>query len=393
MKIGITIGIQKPNDSMYKNGVNMNAIFLQKTLSNLGNTAILLDTSQVIKGDYQGQVPWNTKEHPTENYWKVYQDMDVIIQLGTSLPKEHIQKIKELDVNKKIVGYKCGNDYVIDMERSIHPKEDNPHIVWDTMVDQIWYVPQQAYQNQDYYETIYRLDSKDVFAVPFVWDPMFINAEDRKRKYEPSPNKRLCVYEPNMNVIKYAKIPIMIAERSYRSGYNFDKINIYSGDRLMKNSYVKSKHGWLNYLNLVHYDKDRDNATKIAFHNKFKVTDILYFNDVVISHQWANPLNYAYLDAMYFEYPLIHNAELIQDAGYYYPDFKIGEGSKLLNWVIDNHDKPENIEAYRLRNSGVIERYTVNNPGVLNSYSMLLQDLVNNISKDRTYDWKTNTVK
>lgn len=396
MKIGITVSIGEPNESMYKNGILMNAIFLQKAMITLGHTAILLDTGSSNISNYDSNVNWDVKSNPIKKYTDVYKDMDVLIYLATSFSKEHINSFKSISPNKRTISYKCGNDYVIDMEKSIHPKEtdnENPQVTWHTATDQIWYVPQQEYQNQDYYETIYDMDSSNVFPVPFIWDPMFIESEKRKRNYQPIDNKRLCVYEPNMNVVKFAMIPILITERSYKSGAKFDKLNVYASDKLMQNKYVKSKGGWLNYLNLVHHDKSRDTSPKIQFLPKYKVTDILYYNDVVISHQWENPLNYAYLDALYFEYPLIHNADLIKDAGYYYPDFKISKGSELLNWVITNHDDPKNLEEYREKNLKVLERYTINNKKMLESYDNLLKDLVNNVSRERKYNWKTNTTK
>ena len=118
------------------------------------------------------------------------------------------------------------------------------------------------------------------------------------------------------------------------------------------------------------------------------------YADVVISHQWENPLNYAYLDAMYLQFPLIHNAEMIKDAGYYYPEFDISKGAEQLKWVLDNHDS--NIDSYNERNEEVLTRYTVYNEDMLKTYNKLIDNLmagtnIHHLSYE--YDWKTNTYK
>jgi hypothetical protein len=41
--------------------------------------------------------------------------------------------------------------------------------------------------------------------------------------------------------------------------------------------------------------------------------------NMVISHQDDWGQNYLYLDALYGDYPLIHNSPFFADAGYYYP--------------------------------------------------------------------------
>ena len=116
--------------------------------------------------------------------------------------------------------------------------------------------------------------------------------------------------------------------------------------------------------------------------------------DIVISHQWENPLNYAYLDVMYLQFPLIHNADMIKDAGYFYPDFEAEKGAELLKHVIENHDN--NIDAYNERNEEVMTRYTVYNEGLVDTYTKLLDNLhagenIHQLSLE--YDWKTNLYK
>ena len=66
----------------------------------------------------------------------------------------------------------------------------------------------------------------------------------------------------------------------------------------------------MNQLDIV-----RNNKT--TFENRFPMAWFLCeHTDVVLSHQWENPLNYAYLDAVYMGYPLVHNAHLFKNGGF-----------------------------------------------------------------------------
>ena len=91
--------------------------------------------------------------------------------------------------------------------------------------------------------------------------------------------------------------------------------------------------------------------------------------NVVVSHQLLNALNYTYLEALYFNIPLVHNSEYIKDAGYYYPDYDTILGAKALNEALTFHDK--NLDDYKRRASRVIDRYSPTNPLVIEKYKKL----------------------
>lgn len=391
MVIGITLGLQSENESVWVNGIKQNAIFLAKCLKAIGKHEILiLDTSDKVKD--LTKVNWDPTEFPVKKYWDVWKDVDILITLGTSFPKENMDQFRATGKNKKVIKYMCGNNYVIDMERSIFGDGKGMVSTWDLGADQVWYVPQQGYQNHHYYQTIFRCPA---IPVPFVWDPMFLEMDKKVRVdlgknlpdyvARPATEKKISVFEPNLNTVKYAMIPILIAEQSFRTGSEFDSIQIASGERLLKNDYFKSM--------IKHLDIVNSKPPKIKFTPRYPVNHYLAeATDIVISHQWENPLNYAYLDCLHFNFPLIHNADMIQDAGYYYPDFNIEVGSNLLNWVLRHHD--ENKEEYNAKNQKIISRYTINNEPIVNTYNSLIKNLYKkDIKLNYQYDWQTNTSK
>ena len=194
--------------------------------------------------------------------------------------------------------------------------------------------------------------------------------------------------EPNLNVVKYALIPILIAEKVFRNfGENpFKQIWIASGERMLKNNYFK---GMLKQLDIV-----KTKIPLISFVPRYPVATMLAEEtDIVISHQWENPLNYSYLDAIHFGYPMVHNAEMIKDAGYYYKDFNISDGAKQLEYALNDHD--QNIKEYAERNKKVLWRYTSTNPELVDTYRKLIENLFEPGKHKLSYKYnpKTNLYK
>lgn len=422
MKIGITLGLKKKNESMWINGIKLNAIFLMNALQKTGNKVVLLDTSNEVSRSKSGklkddEVVWDSKKFPIYDYTKHLHTCDILILLGTAIGPEHVDKFKLTGPNKKVIKYACGNNYVIDMENMIHktPEEvEKIGVTFNQNIDEVWYVPQQGYQNQDYYSITHRLPKEKVFPVPFIWDPMFIdeiegqyggmivdeNGNEMQKTddipvYQPGKKTEdieLTVFEPNLNVVKFSMIPMLIAEQYLHNGGDlFKRLNIISASGLYKNPL------WQKFVAKLHLTekKNKDNESLLMVRHRFPIHYILsQMTDIVLSHQWENPLNYAYLDVMYLQFPLIHNADMIKDAGYFYPDFKAEEGAEILKWVIDNHDS--NIDAYNEKNEEVLTRYTVYNEVLVDTYKKLLENLYAGENKHNLsleYDWKTNLYK
>tara|TARA_R110000782_G_scaffold159566_2_gene251689 strand:+ start:1346 stop:2536 length:1191 start_codon:yes stop_codon:yes gene_type:complete len=396
MNIGITIGLQKEYESMWVNGIKLNAILLANALMQIGkHNVYLVDTSSNVED--LTKVSWDYNKFPVRKFADAFKDTDLMITLGTSFPTETIEKFKAQGPNRRLVKYMCGNSYVIEMERSIFKTGNDLGIApWDPGADEVWYVPQQGYQNEHYYKTIFKTDR--VYPVPFVWDPMFMIRElaiykknDRKLPIYTTgieqAKKRISVFEPNMNVVKYSMIPILAAEQIHRRGVEFDKMYIASGKDLLKNGYYKSM---ITTLDLI---KDNPKEPKIQFTSRYPVCHYLAeTTEIVLSHQWENPLNYSYLDVMFMGYPLIHNADMIQDAGYYYPDFNIEKAADKLEWVLKNHD--DNREEYAAKNKVVLDRYTIKNEALVDTYDKLIENLYDGKNEmSMEYNWKTNLYK
>jgi hypothetical protein len=240
--------------------------------------------------------------------------------------------------------------------------------------DDIWMVPQVAHMNQPYFEVLRRTEAR---AVPFVWSPVFV--EERSRTlphsgiYQPHAGpRRLSVMEPNINVVKFCLYPVLIAETAYRARPDaVALLQVTNAERLAKES--------MEFITLMN-QLDLVREHKAVFLGRHDTPIFLAQNtDIVVSHQWENPLNYFYLEACWQGYALVHNAHLCADLGYYYEGNDVAAGGARVLEAIDSHDTQAT--RYRERQRNLIERYLPGNSAATRVYETLLVELIQRRAK------------
>lgn len=394
LKIGITIGLKDNKESIWTNGIKQNVLILHRLLKNSKKEyeIKLLNTIEV---------DWSTKPNYLNDvdicsFRDNYMDMDLLIVMGAQIHNNDIKKFKS-NPNKKVISYKCGNNYVITMENILFKEEEEGKShQFEEDYDEIWYIPQQDEVNSGFYKTLYRTNA---FIVPFVWHNQYLlealidiekgfkNGSFKKDyRYEiGKEKKRIGVMEPNLNIVKFSLIPAMIAEECYRGeiGKNhIEKLMLTNSEKISKNK---------EFLSMVKtFDLFKDG--KITAESRYQTAYILsQYIDVLVCHQILNPLNYLYLDAAFMGYPVLHNAPLCKDLGYYYESSDTVDGAKQLDYILTEHDK--NIDAYNERNDKVLMRYYADNPKLVKTYDKLIHNLFNGGNKDLVYNPKTNLYK
>ena len=392
IKIGITIGLNSINESIWTNGMKLNILMFINLLNNSEKNydVYLLNTNDI---DLTNK-PSHLKDIQVDLFKNKYAEMDLIISMGAQVTSEEIKHFKSIKPTNKFIAYKCGNNYIIAIEELLFKEGPKLGYVYENNFDEIWYVPQQHENNQGYYSTLYR--SKSII-VPFLWDKSYLKEAlaiidyghqqgkyKKDSKYVPNKEQKvLAIMEPNLNVVKTCLIPSLIAEESYRSEIGKNKI-----EKLMitNSENVKTHKTFLSML--VTYDLYKDK--KIRVESRYQTSYFLsQYADIVICHQIMNPLNYLYLDAAYMGYPVLHNASLCKDLGYYYEGSSTKDGAKQLNWILENHDN--NLESYQERNKKVLERYSIDNKELIKTYDKLIENLFNGgNSEDLVYNPNTN---
>jgi hypothetical protein len=391
IKIGITLGLKDNKESIWTNGIKQNVLMLIHMLKNSekGYEVHLLNT---LKADFSVK-PSYLKDIEVGYFDDKYLDMDLIIVMGAQIHNHQIDKFKKLGKNKKIIAYKCGNNYVITMENILFGDNPDKTYQFNEPYDEIWYIPQQDEVNRGYYHTLYRTNA---FIVPFIWHQKFLleSVTDIEKGFKQGSYKKswqyvigkekkiLGIMEPNLNIVKFSLIPTMIAEECYRGNIgknHIDKLRITNSEK------VKSHKEFLAMIATFDLYKDNKISAESRYQTAFMLTQHL---DVLICHQILNPLNYLYLDAVFLGYPVLHNAPMCKDLGYYYEGSDTIAAAKMLDYILTEHDK--NMDAYDERNDNVLQRYHADNIDIVKTYDKLIENLFNGGNKDLVYNPNTN---
>ncbi|AOK32113.1 hypothetical protein WS67_21750 [Burkholderia singularis] len=368
LRIGITIGLREPNESLWINGIKQNALFLAKLLmkSSRGYRVTLVNTTDVPLTD---ALPWDRRIFGTRSFSEMKDSLDVLIELGGQIDGEQTAYLKARGV--KIVSYCCGVEYINAVESILFGRRMWESLFINRGYDEIWAIPQIAQSSLPFLQSLRRCPAR---VVPFVWDPMFLGERTRllagHGEYQPSGKraKRLTVMEPNFDVVKCCIYPLLIIDEVYR--HDPDAIaftHVTNADRLARESPEFTM--LMNYLEIVR-------ASKASFVGRYDTpTFLAEYSDVVVSHQWENPLNYFYFDVCWQGYPLVHNASLAPDLGYYYSGNDVSAGVDALLRALREHD--DDWEGYTARQRAILRRYTSKSPALVAEYDTLLANLIN----------------
>lgn len=390
MRIGLTISINSENESIWTNGMKQNVLFLYKLLKNSSEN---YDVFLLNVTDFDlANKPSAFADVDIYSIESKYEDTDLLIVIGAQVSVKYMEYFKKSET-KKVIAYKCGNNYILSAEEILFKPEKNNMDLYETEFDEIWYVPQQEETNKGFFSTLYRTKS---IPVPFIWDYQYLfkslveieklyqkGVYTKTYKYNPkSEKKKLVIMEPNLNIVKFCLIPTMIAEESYRTEIGKNKIE----KLLISNSTDKLNHKSLISI-LKTFDIFKDGKLKSM--KRYQISyGLSQYADILICHQILNPLNYIYLDAAFMGYPVIHNAPMCKDVGYYYEGNDPKEGAKVLNWVLENHDT--HLKEYTERNIKAILRYLASNKNMIKTYDDLIYNLFNGGNPDVTYNASTN---
>ncbi|NML32716.1 DUF2827 domain-containing protein [Paraburkholderia antibiotica] len=367
LRVGITIGLGQPDETLWNNGIKQNAVFLAEALRHCPNveSTVLVNTTGV---PITAALPWDQTRWPVLSFDDAKDNLDILIELGGQTDPVRTAYLKERGT--RLVSYCCGFEYIHAAEAMMFGKK-----MWDGNLfvnqryDALWFIPQVAGNTQSYLEVMRRVPGQ---VVPFVWSPVFLAERSRnfpdEGQYRPRQGpRRLTVMEPNINIVKFCLYPILIAELVYRDRpTDIELLQVANAFPMAQTN--RDFIALMNHLDIVR-------GGKALFTGRHDTPTFLATNtDIVLSHQMENPLNYFYLEVCWQGYPLIHNATLCDDLGYYYSGNDAEAGAQRLNEVIDSHD--ENAVSYRDGQRAMIQRYLPDNKDVVSTYSALLENLM-----------------
>ena len=404
LKIGITFNIIDKVNDMFVNGINQNSLYIAELLLNIGyDVYIIVDD---LKLNEETKKTLEDLFYDSRFKYSGLTDLlelnfDVLIQSSFSF----CQEIKIVNIlkymNTKLVGYFCGNSYIINSEKILynqHKTRDNTRDCFNftlpdgtNILDEVWSIPQMVNTNLYYWKTLYRCNC---IEAPFIWSNKSLHftmkyfnfsSENELMYVNRGPNKKIGIFEPNISIMKWSLPCLMICENTYRQNKTIDHIYITNmkvddkdKDRDKDKDNNEKKINDFNLTTFNHILSSLD-----IFKNKICSIETRYntlqfmktYCDVAVSHQWENPLNYLYFDLAWMGWPIIHNAHLCSDVGYYYEGFNYEMGGNILDEVLKIHDT--NVSEYIERNRLAIDKYLPTNEELQNKYKCMIENIMN----------------
>ena len=275
---------------------------------------------------------------------------------------------------KKVVYACCGQPYVAMIEPAVFDKPGT--FPRPQRCDEVWLLPKDAV----FVPMMRALHRCDVHVVPFIWEPYFLqrrideiaalgfsfgySAHARAQRPD-GAGLRVAIFEPNVSVVKSASIPMLACDEAYRA-----EPSTVAFMHVLNALHLKDHPTMLYLANSL----DLVRQHKAVFHGRDDVAGFMaQFADAVVAHQWQNDQNYAYLDVLYGDYPLVHNSPWLKDAGYYYPGFDAAEGGQQLRQAARSHD--EQLDDYRARSRRVFAEVDTFNSANVDAYAVRLLSL------------------
>lgn len=338
MRIGVTLYLSDQPRSIWESGGMQQCVFLMSALRAVPGVETVY---AVNAGDgtklHTGMGATGEGLCPVR-FDEIKDEVDVLVQCGAQLNATQLGYLRLRGC--ATVAYKFGNEFVIATEKAIRGGT-SPNRFDANCFDEVWTIPQHEATCAAYWETLYRAP---VRVMPHVWEPTFIDGaagslgEDVRFGYVPGrESKRIAIYEPNINIVKTAIVPLLLCENAYRADRS-----------AMEHVYVACGLGIKESLAFQRFatalDLVRDHRCSFEGRWPFPWFQAKHA-DVVVAHQWECALNYAYYEALHGHYPLIHNSPLLP-AGYRYDGFDSVGGSRVLLDALANHDERDRRAAY-----------------------------------------------
>ena len=393
IKIGVTLNLVNSINEMFANGINQNTFYLVELLVNIGyDVTIYVDTgklnSETEKVLKELLYDERFKYKPFETI--LNDDLNILIQLSFSFWNDAkiIKYLKYMDV--KMIGYFCGNTYIITSEKILynqHKSRDNTRdcfkFVLDDgrpVLDEIWSIPQMVNTNLHYWKTFYRTKC---IPVPFIWSTksfyftmkqLNLTDETQLLYVNRGEKKSVGIFEPNISIMKWCLPSVIICENTYRQNKKIK--HVYITNIPQKNALNGINEFNLETFNHAISSLDIFSDKICSVESRFNTIEFMKnYCDIAVSHQWENPLNYLYFDLAWMGWPIVHNAHLCKDVGYFYEEFNYDEGGEVLSNVINEHDN--NIDGYISRNREAINKYLPTCVELQNEYIRLINDVFN----------------
>lgn len=374
LRVGISIYVTD-DANIWSNGINQNIALLAQLLGNVD----FVEKVYLLNGGTSACLPsalcFEHLDVPLVQPTEVTYDIDVIIEMGARLPLEWKRRV--LARGAKSVLFVVGHSYSGLVESVLFGSrfaslQDAPSF------SDVWGLPHHRKTGSPLLETICRRPVRDM---PHLWSPVFLEPQIAAMSQTPTPfgfqtsrsgsrNRawRAGIFEPNISVVKNCLVPMLICESAYgKSKEAIGEIMV------MGVASLKEKQEFKDFAHALSITRD----AKATYNPRAPFAECIATHriDAVVSHQWECALNYAYYDALYGGYPLIHNSEFLRDAGlgfFYHGSSASAGGDALLKaWEC----APDFWEGYHRKAMEYLRKLAPDDPNNIQAFAGRLQAL------------------
>lgn len=374
LKVGFTIQINDPKDSFWTNGIKQNAVTLQECFSLCPNVenAYLVNLGKLT--DYKDTV-WQPFSDKIINFEKALEELDVLITATVTPTNLMVERLQE----KKIILIKhiMGNEYQMFSEQMLFSEEQSNTYKKRRNHKAVWISPHLFDQNKDFFEVVCEAPAS---IGPYVWSHKFIDNhvkaymsqnEGHTGLYTPrgEQEKLISSFEPNINLLKTLLTPVVTAEKMFNKAPELiKKFSMFGADRIKKKKILVEFAGDLN----VYKNK------KLFFESRYPIVWALFTHtDILLSHQRDLELNYLYFDAAWLGVPVVHNASMVKELGYYYEGWDADQAVDQVINVAKNFDSSEYERRKYLDDSRrIISEYLPEHKRNVEGYAELLEKAI-----------------
>jgi hypothetical protein len=367
MRIGISV-LTHAGQNIWENGMGQNVLFLARLLQRIG----FVESVTLVDAGDQPHMPPQVDIAAVGLGFGRARDLsdalDVVIEMAGALDVQWLSYFRACGGR---VAFHCvGQPFVALAEPIVFT--DKGHFGKPGRCDEVWLLP----KDEAFMPMMRTLHRCPVFEVPYLWSPQFlaqriaeVEAAGYRFGYTPrtpqQPGFRVAIFEPNISVVKSSSVPMLVCDAAYRA----DPACV-SSMQVLNTLHIKDHPTMLYLANSLDLVREH----KAVFHGRNDFAGFMVqFADAVVSHQWQNDQNYSYLDALYGNYPLVHNSPWLREAGYYYPDFDIAAGARQLLQAVRSHDAQ--LDEHRARAQRVFDAVNPFNAANIDGYAQRLLHL------------------
>ena len=346
MRVGISILTQQGQVSS-NSPLPQNAWFLANSLR---HTPLVRSLVFIEIGD-QGSQPSGIQYHfldiPVLRPDQAADHVDVVIELAQGLDVSWLDYLRAR--GKKVVGYIATQAYCEWVEPTVFDRLG--YVARPDRYDAVWVVPQA----QSLMQMLRALHRCPCQSAPFLWSPLFLEQriagfrqQGLQFGYVPRgldeqgrrPGLRPVIAELNNSVSRACTIPMLACEEAYRA----EPLSIEMMS-VLHSLHMKSHETLLHLVHSLSLFRERK-AALLGLHDTVGL--LAQQANAVVSHQWMHEQSYTDLEALYGNYPLVHNANWIQDIGYYYPAFDCQQAGRQLLQAHHFHDEQLLVQSQKV---------------------------------------------